>query len=403
MLHSIYLVMKKILLLVLTLGTSLFISCNSNTKEFDITITNPIGLSRSSETVEIPKSALGITADSLFSKYGIVDAETGAVVMYQHFDKDGDGVADVILFQPEVKPKGSKKYIAKPLVPQPEFKSRVFSRFVPERTDDYAWENDRVAFRTFGPKAQQMIEQNIPGGTLTSGIDCWMKKVDYPIINKWYKKSTEGTGTYHEDTGEGFDNYHVGASRGCGGFGVWKNDSLWSSKNFTAWKRLANGPIRTSFELSYTDWKAGEQTIKEKQVISLDLGSSLSFVKIKISGTDQISAGITLHEHKGEITADVKNGWFDYWEPHPDMKYEMGTALVVLPKYFSGYREYISGTPDHSHLFVDMKVLNNEVNYYTGFFWTGSSLFKNKADWENYLDEFAVKLKNPLNIDIKKR
>jgi hypothetical protein len=78
-------------------------------------------------------------------------------------------------------------------------------------------------------------------------MDCWLKRVDYPIINKWYKKHLEEGGSYHEDTGEGLDDFHVGASRGCGGTGLWDDEEkiLYTSKNFSEWKTLAVGPLRT--------------------------------------------------------------------------------------------------------------------------------------------------------------
>ena len=83
----------------------------------------------------------------------------------------------------------------------------TFCRFVPERSDDFAWENDKIAFRAYGPALHASGEN--------SGIDCWLKRVDYPIINKWYKENAEGK-SYHKDHGEGYDPYKVGASRGCG-------------------------------------------------------------------------------------------------------------------------------------------------------------------------------------------
>ena len=52
------------------------------------------------------------------------------------------------------------------------------SRFVPERKDDFAFENDKVAFRIYGPALKDSKEN--------SGIDCWLKRVDYPTIDKWY-------------------------------------------------------------------------------------------------------------------------------------------------------------------------------------------------------------------------
>lgn len=56
--------------------------------------------------------------------------------------------------------------------------------FVPERKDDFAFENDKVAFRIYGPALKDSKEN--------SGIACWLKRVDSPIIDKWYRGATEG-------------------------------------------------------------------------------------------------------------------------------------------------------------------------------------------------------------------
>jgi len=46
---------------------------------------------------------------------------------------------------------------------------------------NFAWENDKVAFRTYGPEAPASDKMaDLRDGTLTAGIDCWMKRVDYP-------------------------------------------------------------------------------------------------------------------------------------------------------------------------------------------------------------------------------
>ncbi len=50
--------------------------------------------------------------------------------------------------------------------------SLVQARFVPERMDDFAFENDKVAFRVYGPALKNSQENN--------GTDCWLKRVDYP-------------------------------------------------------------------------------------------------------------------------------------------------------------------------------------------------------------------------------
>ena len=77
-----------------------------------------------------------------------------------------------------------------------EQKVMAYGRFVPEREDDFTWENDKVAFRVYGP--------NSSGAGPVSGVDPWFKKVDYAIVDKWYAEHFEGQ-SYHEDNGEGHD------------------------------------------------------------------------------------------------------------------------------------------------------------------------------------------------------
>ncbi|CAN0601270.1 unnamed protein product, partial [Ectocarpus sp. 12 AP-2014] len=227
--------------------------------------------------------------------YKVSEVGSGTELVSQLSDVDGDGAADVLLIQPEIAANSSKTFniTLKDVVAGSEDIPTCYSRFVPERTDDYAWENDRVAFRTYGPVAQKMIEDSIPGGTLSSGMDAWLKRVDYPIINKWYKKELETEGTYHEDDGEGLDNFHVGTSRGVGGIAVKVDTTYQFSRNFTDYKTIETGPLRTSFWITYAPWKAGDKTIAEKKFISLDRGSNQSKYRVEVNGSETISVGLT--------------------------------------------------------------------------------------------------------------
>jgi rhamnogalacturonyl hydrolase YesR len=107
----------------------------------------------------------------------------------------------------------------------------TWCRIVPERLDDFAWENDLVAFRTYGPAARAA------GGPEDSGIDCWLKRVTYPIVEKWYAGHLKGK-SYHKDDGEGYDPYHVGRSRGCGGLAIWHDTQMVLSGPFVASKLI---------------------------------------------------------------------------------------------------------------------------------------------------------------------
>jgi hypothetical protein len=366
----------------------------------NIVIRNPIALERKAETVIIPASQL---KPVLFRAKNIQvrDVTSGIILPVQWIDMDGDGVNDELIFQIDIAPLKEKRFLLEERSQRNnELEQRTYSRFVPERIDDYAWENDRVAFRTYGPKAQQIVEEGKTGGTLSSGIDCWLKRVDYPVIDTWYKKHIGG-GSYHKDTGEGLDNYHVGASRGCGGIGVWAVDSLYVSQNFVSYKIIANGPIRTIFELTYAPWKAKGITINEKKRISIDLGSQLSRYEVTLQSSaplPNVTTGITLHDKKGETYSDPAQGWFSYWEPMDDS--ELGTGIVVDPAFVQTYRDYRTIKKDLSQVFVILKQKENQLVFYSGFGWKKAGHFNSFSEWNAYLDGFSKRIRAPLVVSI---
>lgn len=369
-------------------------SCESGQKEIEIVLSNT-GNHVNSGTVSVELSTLDIDRSSL-QHLQVIDAESNAKIPSQLCDAEKDGIYDLLLIQARVEAQSEKKLLLSEVDSIPALESKVFARFVPERTDDFAWENDRVAFRTYGPRAQHMAEAGEQGGTLSSGMDCWLKRVDYPIINKWYKKHTSGEGSYHEDTGEGLDNFHVGPSRGCGGLGVCIEEELFTSKNFTAWTILDEGPVRSRFLLEYADWGIPGGQVSETKEISIDLGSNLMKILATIEGSEMITVGLTLHENDGEIAADTVNYAFSYWQPHADS--ELGMGIVCHPRYYHSYTHVISGQKDKSHLLVHLKVIDGMVEYYAGFGWKESEQFKNAEEWNEYLVNFSREIQHPLLV-----
>lgn len=384
----------------MTVGILCLSSCANQTPS-KILISNPSSKDRSSETVILSAESMELEATNDLGEYGLKD-EKGEWMITQYVDKDGDGIVDGLLFQPSVPAHSEAVFSMEKFTRDSEtIDSEVvcFSRFVPERTDDYAWENDRVAFRVFGPKAQIMAENGVNGGTLSSGIDCWLKKVDYPIIDKWYGKNTAGTGSYHEDTGEGLDNFHVGKSRGCGGLAVKENGQFYTSKNFIDWNPKTVGPLRTSFFLDYVDWKAGDNTIKESINVTLDKGNNLSKFDVQIEGTDTLWVGITLHEGDGKVSVDSLKGSVSYWQPHGNS--ELGMGIVAAPGTYIGAELVESEEQDVSHLYIKLAVKDNQVSYYTGFSWKESSRITTEQAWNDYLATYAENIKNPLIVSIQ--
>ncbi|TLP71973.1 DUF4861 family protein [Maribacter sp. ACAM166] len=375
----------------------LFFSCSQKEKPLTILVKNTLDQERSFETISLTKELLIV--DSL-TNLGVKDVATDKLLVTQLIDNDGDGIMDELIFQPLLSPKSEKKFeiISISEANRPESKDYCYSRFVPERTDDYAWENDRVAFRMFGPTAQKMVEDGVAGGTLSSGVDAWLKKVDYPIINNWYKKETETDGTYHEDTGEGLDDFHVGNSRGVGGLAIKKDSTYYFSKNYTRWRTITTGPIRTSFYLEIADWDASGNTIKESKIVSLDRGNNFSKFKVELEGSEEVYAGLTLHEKDGKVSGSKNKGWVSYWQPHGDS--ELGTGIIANSNYFKGFEIYNVEENDLNNAYAQLKVKNHKVIYYAGFGWKKRGRFNNQKEWENHLSQFADKLRSPMMVSV---
>jgi hypothetical protein len=57
--------------------------------------------------------------------------------------------------------------------------------------------------------------------------------------------------SYHKDNGEGFDGFHVGDTRGCGGLELWKNGKLVTSDTYLAAEIPWTGPEVAEFRSIY--------------------------------------------------------------------------------------------------------------------------------------------------------
>ncbi len=244
------------------------------------------------------------------------------------------------------------------------------------------------------------MEEGKEGGTLSSGIDLWLKKVNYSIIDSWYTKNVTAPGYYHIEHGEGYDPYHVGSSRGTGGTGIWEKDSLHISKNYTKYRLIATGPLRTIFELDYAPWS--KYGVTETKRISLDLGSNFSKFENTISSSNPIpnyTIGITLHKENGTVNIDTQKGIFRHWEPIDNSF--VGEGIVIDPKVVKSEMDYRSKAVDQSQILIETAPKNNILTYYAGFAWTGSGQVQSVKDWDVMLEKQAQIIQNPLLVSIK--
>jgi len=354
------------------------------------------------EVVSVPVSRLKSFLDKNKEADVRLKNSKGQLITIQWIDNDGDGNNDELLFMAHIQGKSSENYtmIADGKSPVSESKVTTYSRLVPERVDDYAWENERIAFRMYGPKGQREALAGVKGSTLSSGVDIWLKRTEQSVINKWYKGYLTDPMYYHRDSrGEGYDPYHVGDSRGTGGIGIWKDGKLQVSQNFVTSKTIAEGPLRTVFELTYNPWS--DFGVKETKRISLDLGSNFSKFESTFEAEKKVpnyTIGITLHKNEGETKLNDKEGYYLYWEKIDDAF--VGEGIVVTPEIIEKSLAFKSETPDQSNLLVITKP-QKKLTYYAGFAWQKSGEIQTQKDWENLLKQQTQIIANPLQITIK--
>jgi len=258
--------------------------------------------------------------------------------------------------------------------------ARTYARFVPERKDDFAWENDKIAFRTYGPALRESTEN--------SGIDAWLKRVDYPIVDKWYKEAEAGK-SYHKDHGEGLDNYHVGSSAGVGGTGIWLNGQREPLETFTDHEVLEVSPERSRFKLSYQREIDGV-TYGEEKTITIELGKRLFQVESVFFKNGQPAAnlpiciGLTTHDGKAETFFDQDRGWIATWESLGDS--ELGTGARMDPKRLDSIKVVDTKKKDASHIFLIAQTdANGRLRYEAGYGWKKAGEITTRDAWSSYL------------------
>ena len=362
--------------------------------QLTVTTVNKLPLARASQTIELSAIQLAPLGAKELGNIHIKDS-AGKEILAQAVDTDFDTYhkADIVIFQADFAASETKTFTVttggKQEFSKEQFKA--FGRFVRERFDDFAWENDRIAHRTYGKALETWDGEPLSSST----IDIWSKRTVRMVINDWYLADH-----YHEDTGEGADYYSAGPSRGCGGNGLWAADRLWTSRNFINSRVLANGPIRVMFELEYAPFQVDNISVSEVKRVTLDAGSQLdrfqsSYKQFTRPGQAQkLTTGIGLKKTAGEqVEANAERGWLLKWEKVEKNAGNQGLAIIVDPKTLEKQTE-----DKLNQLFLAKVSENNVASYWAGFCWDKAGQLTDAAAWKKYVDEFAQGTQSPIEV-----
>ncbi len=339
-------------------------------KQVDVFITNKAFIPIKEYLISIPWSQILEKNPSINSKQLVVTAAISKKQLPYQLEFKGTEIPQNLLVQLSIAAGATEKIVIEQGTPSP-VDSKTFCRYVPERKDDFAWENDRIAFRMYG-KALEGTKEN------ANGIDVWVKRTNQLILNERYKR-----GEYHIDHGDGMDYYHVGMSLGAGNIAPYFNDSIYYPTNYREWKVLDNGPLRSSFQLSYDPWEVNGEKITMTKTISLDAGMQLSRIEVSFSfsKTDSlpVAVGIIKRNDPGTILLEQANGLMAYWEPTHLQDGTTGVGCLFL----SPVKEV---KVNNLHMLSISQVAKGQpFVYYAGAAWDKARLITSAPAWFTYL------------------
>ena len=368
----------------------------------------------------------------------------------------------LLLIDANVRPHGSATYfvsIGKP------YKQKVYATgaLYKIRKDDIAWENDRCAYRIYGPALQKTGERSF-------GTDIWVKNTPDTVVYERYimdmngnikgdkidakvralqkqeknlesqakneknktkaakleaqlktiqahrkslqaeSRETDILTSFHLDHGNGLDPHRVGATLGLGA------PSLMVGKNqvlpycYKTYKILDNGPLRFTVELTYNPSTVGDmKNVVEHRIISLDKGSNFNKMTVWYDGLTQatdFATGFPIHEEDTETKTFAKD-YVSYADPTDNIEVNNSQVYVgvLFPEgidhtYYQLFDKKHDGATGHA-LGLKRGLKNGEkYSYYFGAAWSKYDV-KSYAEWQIRIKDYLDARKMPLKIEIR--
>lgn len=385
-------------------------------KTVTITITNEENEQRQ-ELVEvdlktvIDKLALG--EDDAF----VVRNAFGQQVDYQ-ITYDGK-----LLFDASVRPCGTAKFTVSKGVPEP-MKTWVKGKMYPTRKDDIAWENDRGAYRVYGPALQRTGEKSF-------GTDVWTKNTpeivvedrytaDYDgnILKNIYHKKGQGDKwreedlhtSFHLDHGNGLDCYSVGATLGCGTPALMDGNTLIYPYCYKEYEILDNGPLRFTVSLTYHPAKVkNDENVVEHRIMSLDKGSNFNKITVWYEGLSKpcdFASGVVIHSEDKESVV-LGSNYVHYADPtdNPNKHNFQVYVAALFPNGDVKTKMLPYDTPNkgiEGHALGILKKLENnqKYTYYAGSAWSKADV-RTQKEWQVRIESFMNAITMPLRVTVE--
>lgn len=351
-----------------------------------------------------------------------------------------------LLIDASIRPHGSATYYISIGKPYPQ-KVWTTGALYKMRKDDIAWENDRCAYRVYGPALQRTGERSF-------GTDIWAKNTPDTVVYDRYVMDKQGnvdgdkvdekvkseerkmknlsgaaleaqkakikalkaesyeidvTTSFHLDHGNGLDPYRVGATLGLGAPSLMIGNQQFLPYCYKTYKILDNGPLRFTVELTYNPSTIGDmQNVVEHRIISLDKGSNFNKMTVWYEGlthpTD-FATGFPIHEEDTETKTFAKD-YVSYADPTDNIEVNNSQVFVgvLFPNgidntYYQLFDKKHDGATGHA-LGLKRGLKNAEkYSYYFGAAWSKYDV-RSYTEWQIRIKEFLEALKTPLQVKL---
>ena len=326
-----------------------------------------------------------------------------------------------ILIDAGVSPHATLTLTLKKGTPQ-VFKTVCYGRIYPERKDDYAWENDRGAYRVYGPALQKTGERSY-------GTDVWSKNTPELVVEQRYwtedvvmmptveqlrrenrqkGDSLYRTISYHHDHGRGMDLYKVGATLGCGTPALMNGDDLVYPFCFKSYEVLDNGPLRTTVQLNYENKAFNGDSITEHRLITLDKGSNFNRCTVWYTGMTKparLASGVVIHSENKENYV-LEKDYVAYADPTDNPRVN-NCQLFVATLYPQGdvqtkmlpFDQPRNGNEGHA-LGIVNGYEGERFTYYFGSAWSKYDV-RTMAEWQQRIAWTLRSIREPLKVVIR--
>ena len=397
---------------------ALMASCTQE-KGVTVSVSNPLKIDRVEEIVEV-------SADDILGKLQLDETEEFVITDENNAEVPYQLTADnKIIFPVTVKSEATTSYNI--IKGQPShINTLVYGRQYPERLDDIAWENDKAAYRAYGPALQQTGEK-------AYGYDVFTKSVSELVVEDRYamdldpdtramikqlreegKKadadSLENAISYHIDHGNGMDCYAVGPTLGGGTAALMPDSAIVYPYCYRNFEILDNGPLRFTVKLEYNPLTIdGDTTVVETRLIQLDKGSHLNRTTVSYTSLKKdypIGVGLVLHEaFPDRYSMNQEGGYIAYSDPTTEPKSDNGIIYMgaVFPNALELAKVQLFDKPVSvaiGHVMgINTYQPGDEFEYYWGSAWSKCGFDDER--WNSYLEEYAMKVRNPLIVAVK--